>query len=110
MKILLERNDVDPNTASEDGKTPLSWAVQNGNEEMVKMLLKRNDLNLDTTDNSGRTPASWAAKNMNDGIAKLLSGRADFVFRSRPSLQLVEPCSPELSELSEPPSKRIRKF
>ena len=110
MKILLGREDVDPNTASQDGQTPLSWAARNGDEEVVKMLLERNNPNINTMDNSGRTPASWAAEYMYDGIAKLLRDRVNFSSKYGANLQPAVPYSPELSELSEHPSKRVRRF
>jgi len=61
-KILLERNDVNPDIADKNGRTPLSWAASYGNAKFVKMLLERNDVNPDTPDRRGQTPFSWAAK------------------------------------------------
>ena len=44
MRILLERNDVNPDRANKRGQTPLLWA-RNGYEGVVGMLLERNDVN-----------------------------------------------------------------
>ena len=60
VKMLLERNDVNPDMADKSGRTPLSWAASYGCEEIVEMLLERNDVNPDTPDERGRTPLSWA--------------------------------------------------
>ena len=36
---LLEKEDV-PNTADKSGRTPLSWAAQNGKQYLLKILLE----------------------------------------------------------------------
>ena len=94
--------------AGKKGQTPLLQAAKKREEGVVKILLGRDDVDPNKAREDGRTPASWAAENKDDEIAKLLSDRADFASRSGASLQPVEPCSPELSELSEPPSKKNR--
>ena len=38
--MLLERGDVNPNTADHRGETPLSGAACFGHERIVKMLLE----------------------------------------------------------------------
>jgi len=53
VKMLLERNDVDPNIASEHGQTPLYVAAWKGREKVVKELLERGDVNPNTPDNFG---------------------------------------------------------
>jgi len=60
-EILLERNDVNPDIADKNGRTPLSWAASHGNVVFVKMLLERNGVNPDMPDRRGRTPILWAA-------------------------------------------------
>ena len=61
VMILLERRDVNPDSADKSGRTPLSWAARNECEKIVRILLDRNDVNPDTADENGRTPLSWAA-------------------------------------------------
>ena len=61
MKLLLERNDVDPNIADRYGETPLFIAAIKGHEGVVKMLLECDDVNPNTTENSGDTPLFRAA-------------------------------------------------
>jgi len=79
VKLLLEREDVNPNTLdTEYGRTPLLWAVRNSHEGTVKLLLGRKDVNPDTPDTKyGLTPLSQASWNGHEGIVKLLLGRRD---------------------------------
>jgi len=61
--MLVERSDVNPDTAStENDQTSLSLAAKNGRGGVVRMLLEWNDANLDRADTRrGRTPLSWTA-------------------------------------------------
>jgi len=108
LRILLERNNVNPNTVDKDGRTPLSLAVRGGDEEVVRLLLERNDVNLNIADHDGQTAASWAAQNGSDIIAKLLRDQADFTPIYAASSPTNRPLSPQA--VSETPSKRIRRF
>ena len=56
MRILLERDDIDPDKPDQDGRTPLWWAAWVGQEGVVKLLLGRDDVNPDKPDKSGLTP------------------------------------------------------
>ena len=44
VKILLDREDVNPNYEDEEGATALSHAAYLGREEVVKMLLDREEV------------------------------------------------------------------
>ena len=50
MKLLFEQEDVNLDSSSKSGRTPLSWAAENGHEGIVKLLLGREDVNPDTQD------------------------------------------------------------
>jgi len=56
VKVLLGRDDVDPNEPTEDGQTPLWCASKNGHEGVVRMLLGRDAVNPDKASGSGETP------------------------------------------------------
>ena len=79
VKILLERNDINPDTADNGyGRTPLSRAAENGHEGVVRMLLERNDVNSNTPGTEyGQTPLSRAAENGHEGVVRMLLGRND---------------------------------
>src|SRR5437588_407377 len=77
VKILLGRNDINPNKPDNHGKTPLSWAAWNGHEGVVKILLGQAIANPDEPDYRGRTLLSTAAGNGREGVVRILLGRDD---------------------------------
>ena len=72
MKILLERDDVDPDKPNNWGQTPLWQAAQGGHEGMVKILLERDDVDPDKLDIFGQTPLSCATLYGYAGVVALL--------------------------------------
>ena len=52
MRLLLKRDDVNPNISDMVARTALSWAAGNGHEGIVKLLLERKD--IDPNAPSGR--------------------------------------------------------
>jgi len=78
-RILLERNDTNPNTAdTQYGRTPLSQAAGNRHEEIVRILLERDDVNPNQAGTLlGQTPLSWAAENGHEGVVRTLLERDD---------------------------------
>jgi len=50
VKLLIEREDVNPNHADKDDQTPLSWAAGGGHEGVVKLLLEREDVDPNRPD------------------------------------------------------------
>ena len=77
VKILLEREEVNPDKPDSDGRTPLSFAAEDGHEGVVKILLGRGEVNPDGPDNEGRRPLSFAAKYGREGVVKILLGREE---------------------------------
>ncbi|KAF2192361.1 ankyrin, partial [Zopfia rhizophila CBS 207.26] len=63
---------VDVDSKDEAGRTPLSWAAENGREAVVKLLLETGKVDVDSKDNYGRTPLSWAAERGHEAVVKLL--------------------------------------
>jgi len=72
VKLLLASNPpADPNVANAYGYTPLYWAAENGNEEIVVLLLEAGaDPNIASTYN--HTPLSRAEKRQHKSICNLL--------------------------------------
>ena len=56
VKILLGRDDIDPNKPGDDGQTPLLWAARNGHQGVVRVLLKRDDVDPNKLDRHSQTP------------------------------------------------------
>ncbi|RPA92263.1 ankyrin, partial [Choiromyces venosus 120613-1] len=77
VSILLERKDVNPDTADTKGRTPLSWAADKGYPGVVKILLERKGVNPDTADSGGWTPLAWAAAKGREDVVKILLERKD---------------------------------
>ncbi|KAL8364870.1 hypothetical protein RB595_003921 [Gaeumannomyces hyphopodioides] len=96
LSVILQRADqTDADSKDENGRTPLSWAAENGHEAVVKLLLATgkfvpvlkhfgrllatSGVKIDSKDRNGRTPLSWAAENGHEAVVKLLlaTGKAD---------------------------------
>jgi len=82
-QMLLERNDINPDTTDEGGRTPLSWATapiylepctEEGCARAATILLESNDVNPPSTDNSGRTALSRGAQNGREKIIRMRAG------------------------------------
>ena len=68
--VLQERVEADAKNTY--GRTPLSYAAENGHEAVVKLLFEKG-ADLESKDNEfGRTPLSWAARNGHEAVVKLL--------------------------------------
>jgi ankyrin repeat protein len=61
VKLLLEKGAELESKDTTYGRTPLSWAAENGHEAVVKLLLEKG-AELESKDTTyGQTPLSWAA-------------------------------------------------
>ena len=50
MKLMLGREDVDPNRADKYDETPLGWAAIYGHEAVVRLLVEREDVDPNRPD------------------------------------------------------------
>ncbi|KAL3441722.1 hypothetical protein BJX65DRAFT_299543 [Aspergillus insuetus] len=82
-RVLLEQGaDVECKDTTH-GRTPLSWAAEEGHEEVVKLLIQTDMVDVDSKDteyaevnsedHQGRTPLSYAAEKNRQKIVKLLA-------------------------------------
>ncbi|CZR65340.1 related to nucleoside phosphorylase [Phialocephala subalpina] len=70
VQFLISSDSPDPEDSY--GRTPLSWAAENGHEAVVKLLLDKG-AEPETKDTEyGQTPLSWAAENGHEAVVKLL--------------------------------------
>ena len=81
MKILLGREEVDPNKSDGGGRTPLSRAARHwgggfcAGKAVVGLLLGRRGVGSRQPDNDGRTPLSHTAEAGIRGMVGILLGR-----------------------------------
>ena len=70
--MLLQTRAVNINYRGERRETPLSMAVANGHEAVVKLLVEAENIDLNHLNTNYRTPLSIAACNGHESIVKLL--------------------------------------
>ncbi|KAJ7582105.1 ankyrin repeat-containing domain protein [Mycena floridula] len=61
MRILMQRDDVDPNSQDKHGRMPLSYATSDYSGDCVVLLLAHPNIQPDCPDYTRRTPLSYAA-------------------------------------------------
>ena len=66
VKILLGRDEVNPDKPDHYGRTPLCCAALNGHEGVVKMLLERDGVNPDKLDNGDQIPPLGHSENIRE--------------------------------------------
>ncbi|RKK56090.1 hypothetical protein BFJ69_g17672 [Fusarium oxysporum] len=75
VKLLLDKDAKIEAKDSEHGRTPLSWAAEEGHEAVVKLLLEKG-ADIEAKDSEhGQTPLSWAAGEGHEAVVKLLLGK-----------------------------------
>jgi hypothetical protein len=77
-KLLKEPGyNLRADAKDEVGRTPLSWAAENGHEAVVRLLVERDDVEADPEDKDGRTPLWYAAERGHEAVVRLLVERDD---------------------------------
>lgn len=75
-KLLLDTGRVEADSRNIRGRSPLSWAAENGHEAVTKLLLDTGSVEADSRDEGGRSPLWWAVNTYGGGnnraIARLL--------------------------------------
>lgn len=74
LKSILEHEattSIKIDSRDEDGRTPLSWAVEHRHEGIAKLLLNAG-AEVDSADKAGWIPLLWAVKNGHESMAKML--------------------------------------
>lgn len=66
----LLKTGADVNAPDAHGRTPLSWAAQYGQEEIVRLFLEVQEAKPNFLDEFGRSPLSWAAQYGHDTVVK----------------------------------------
>jgi len=83
VQMLLERNDINPNTTDVSGRTPLSWAAgptyleqctEEGCGRVGIILTERNNVNPHSADMSSRTTLSQVMENGREKIIRMVAG------------------------------------
>ncbi|KIX02772.1 uncharacterized protein Z518_08714 [Rhinocladiella mackenziei CBS 650.93] len=70
VAMLLE-DGHGPDCKSSYGRTPLSWASENGHETVTRLLIEKGAA-ADSTDKDGWTPLLWASMNGHEAMVRLL--------------------------------------
>lgn len=72
MKLLLARDDIEIVSKTRGGWTPLSFAIENGHNEVVKLLLAQDKIERDFKDSEDQTLLSLVVGNRHEEVAELL--------------------------------------
>ena len=60
VKLLVGRIDVNVNSTDKDSRTPLSYAAETGNTEVLKILCRQPKVDVYIEDKDGHPPSWWA--------------------------------------------------
>lgn len=56
VRLLLSKDDINPNFKDNNSRTPLSLAIEKGHDVAVTLLLAKDSINLNSKDNNSWTP------------------------------------------------------
>ena len=70
-QLLIDRG-ADVNKADKDGWTPLYWACENGDTDVVEQLLGVPGIDVNKADWSGRTPLHMACEDGHTAVVEQL--------------------------------------
>ncbi|KAH6902376.1 hypothetical protein BKA70DRAFT_1306760 [Coprinopsis sp. MPI-PUGE-AT-0042] len=73
--MLLERNDSQPNAASDYGNTPLMCASEQGHRDVVDILLEQTNIQLDLTNKGGKTAYDLAMEKNHQAVLRSILRR-----------------------------------
>jgi len=90
VRILLERLNVDPNSAVEDSNKPVFGATPKEHEGVLQVPPFRNDTNPNTANIYGRRPICKAARTGHEGVVEMLLER--FVLILILLTRMAKPC------------------
>jgi ankyrin repeat protein len=76
-------NGADPDSKDSDDRTPLSWAAEKGQSEVVTILLTHKNVDINSKDSRGETPISWAVNNGQVEVVRQLLSRGDLDVNTR---------------------------
>ena len=60
VKLLVARDDVEVDSKDEAGRSPLSYAAENGHEAVVKILVARDNVEVDSSEVDSKDPKAPA--------------------------------------------------
>jgi len=75
VTILINAEGLEVDQQDCVGRTPLTWAANNGHEGVVKILLELKDVDPNRPDKSDLTPLAYASIEGHEGVVKLLLER-----------------------------------
>jgi len=92
VKLLLGRDDINPNTPDTKYRlTPLLWAAECGHEGVVKLLLEHGDLDPEIPGPTGLTALEVSAALKHSGIVQMLSQLKPSLLPGYPAPEPSEP-------------------
>jgi hypothetical protein len=83
VKILLARDDVDPEKPSKSGRTPFCWAAVKGHVGVMKLLLETGKVDVNSRTDDLTTPLSCAAAAGEEGSVRFLLSLDEVEVESR---------------------------